>query len=153
MNLKRKINAKLKKIKQKLGLKNKQTKNVDKNEEIEVLADIPPLNITSFEAITHFGLYGGGKVSTPKMPVLDEITRQKFKTTSTETQKKLLYVYICERSENGVWKKEGNRVIGEFFCVGRDLIQNRFSQLVNDGYLVELKDISRFYKINKKWGA
>ena len=142
-----------KKLAKKLGLKNKQIKKIDKNDEIEVLAAIPPLEITSFEAMTHFGRFGGGKVSTPKMPVLDEITRQNFKMAGVGTQQKLLLQYIKERSENGRWKKEGNRIIGDFFGVGRDLIQNRFNQLIEAGYLIELTNMNRFYEISKEWSA
>jgi len=141
------------KIKQNLCFKNKQNKKIEKNEKIEVLAAIPPLKITSFEAIEHFGLYGGEKKTDTEMPVLDEITRQNFKTAGVKKQQKLLLQYIKERSENGVWKKEGNRIIGDFFGVGRDLVQNRFNQLIELGYLVEMIEMNRFYKINKEWSV
>lgn len=144
---------KLKKIKSKLGLKNKQIKKNEQNAKIEVLAAIPPLKIESFEAIRHFETFGGGFTITPENGVFDDSNRQNFKDKGQETQLKMLYLYIVKMSDNGIYKKEGYAKIGEFFGVGKDLIQTRFAKLVNDGYLIELKQMNKFYKIDKEWSA
>ena len=65
----------------------------------------------------------------------------------------MLYAYIVKMSEDGIYKKEGYTKIGEFFGVGKDLIQARFEKLIKNEYLIELKQMNRFYKINKEWGV
>jgi hypothetical protein len=153
MEMMKKIKIQIKKIQSKLGLKNKQIKKREQTAKIEVLADIPPLKITSFEAIRHFEQFGGCFNQTPKIDVLDDLKRKNFKNEGQEKQLKILYLYIVKMSDNGIYKKEGSAKIGEFFGVGKFLIQSRFKSLIDNGYIVELKQMNRFYKINKEWSA
>lgn len=141
----------LTKIKQKLRSKSKQSEKKEQNEKIEVLAAIPPLKIESFEAIAHFERFGGGFRKTSEIDVLDDSKRKNFKNEGQETQLKMLYLYVVKMSENGIYKKEGFAKIGDFFGVGKDLIQVRFNKLVEDKYLIEIKQMNRFYKVEREW--
>ena len=141
----------LAKIKKKLGLENKQSKKIEESAKIEVLADIPPIKGADISVIRHFETYGGSFSDAPKNTVLDDLSRQKFKDAGQEKQLNLLYLYIVKQSEDGIYKKEGSAKIGEFFGVGKFLIQSRFKDLIEKGYLTELKQMSRFYKIEKEW--
>ena len=134
-------------------MKNKQSEKIDENAKTDVLAPIPPLKITSFEAIRHFEQFGGISEETPQNGVSDNQNPKNFKGAGQEIQLKMLYLYIVKMSENGVYKKQGDRTIAEHFNVGRNLIHDRFTKLIEKGYLVELKQMNRFYKINKEWSA
>jgi hypothetical protein len=140
----------LSKIKKKLGLKNKQSEKIEENAKEEVLAPIPPISGASIAVIRHFQTYGGTLSETPNNAILDDQNPINFKGAGQEKQLKMLYSYIVKMSEDGIYKKQGDRTIAEHFNVGRNLIHDRFEKLIEKGYLIELKQMNRFYKI-KEW--
>jgi len=118
---------------------------------IEEPPKIKPLILTNFEAISHFGgcvnNFGGGNIIPLNTDIFLENSRQNFKSATKEKQLKLLFYYIAGNSKNGIYKKEDNRNIGEYFGVGKDLIQNRFNKLTEDGHMVKLQN--KLYKISE----
>lgn len=54
------------------------------------------------------------------------------------------------KSEGGLYKKEGNRIIGEWFGVGKDLIGKLLKELEDMQYIGKLTDLDRYYKILKE---
>jgi len=92
---------KIKKIKSKSGLKNKQSEKIDKNAKTDVLAPIPPLKITSFEAIRHFEQFGGISEETPQNGVSDDQNPKNFKGAGQEIQLKSNCSIIWGKGKNG----------------------------------------------------
>lgn len=131
-------------------MKNKQSEKIEQATKKEVLADIPPLILTDFSAIRHFEEFGGGNDKTPENPSFSIENPKNFKSASKENQLKILYGYMLNKSDNGIYKREGGRQIAEHFGVSKDVIQDRFNELLERGLVIELKQMNRFYKI-KEW--
>lgn len=102
--------------------------------------------------IHHFGCKIGEKVEkTIKSIDFVEKYRQNYKNLNLEMQKEILFYYILHKSENGLYKKESNRNLGEYFGVGKDTISNRLKQLTDSKHIVTLSEfeLKNTYKILK----
>jgi hypothetical protein len=80
----------------------------------------------------------------------NDLKRQNFKKLNKVEQLKLLFNYIKSKTESGLYKKEGNRIIGEYFSVGKDLIGKLLKDLENQQYIAKLTDLDKYYKILKE---
>lgn len=80
----------------------------------------------------------------------DEEKRQNFKKLNRQNQLKTLFNYIKNKTESGLYKKEGNRIIGEHFNVGKDLIGRLLKDLEAQQYIAKLTDLDKYYKILKE---
>lgn len=76
--------------------------------------------------------------------------RQNFKQLVKVEQLKALFNYLKSKSQGGLYKKEGNRVIGECFNVGKDLIGKLIKELENGQYIAKLNELDKYYKILKE---
>jgi Fic family protein len=132
-------------------LKNKQTKKIDKSVETEFLPQIPQIKGASIEVIRHFEQFDAAKTETCINGVFGAENKNNFKELGKERQLKILLAYLYERSEEGIYKRESSKVIADHFNVSKDTIQRRFNELLDKKYIIELKQMNRFYKINKEW--
>lgn len=107
------------------------------------------IDMTGIEGIRK--LFG---VSIQKEVTLGEIRekkRQNFKNLAKEEQRKLLFIYIKSKSEGGLYKKEGNRVIASHFNVGKDLIGRLLKTLeFESSHICKLNDLDNYYKLLKE---
>ena len=80
-----------------------------------------------------------------------EKKRQNFKKLTKSEQLKTLFYYMKERTKDNLYKKEGNRVIGEHFGVGKDLIGGLIKTLENTQNIVKLTELQKYYKIMEEF--
>lgn len=101
--------------------------------------------------INYFKIKSGGVIeNTIPEGQIEETKRQNFKKLTKSEQLKTLFNYIKSKTENGLYKKEGNRVIGEYFNVGKDLIGRLLKELEVSEHIAMLTELDRFYKILKE---
>lgn len=90
----------------------------------------------------------GGVISPQYDPEFIENHRQNFSTMEKHTQLEMLYIYLKDRAtEDNIYTKEGDRVIGDYFNCGKDLINKRFKELISIGWISELTELNRKYKL------
>ncbi|MGL5710012.1 MAG: hypothetical protein ACRCW9_04110 [Cetobacterium sp.] len=75
--------------------------------------------------------------------------RQNYKSLNLEMQKEILFYYCLIKSENGIYKKESNRNLGEYFGVGKDTIATRLKQLIDSKHIENVTGLV-LYKILKE---
>jgi hypothetical protein len=75
--------------------------------------------------------------------------RQDFKKLDTAYRLKVLFYYIKNKTHDGIYKKESNVIIGQFFDCGKDLINGLLKRLVDEGCIKQLSEID-IYKIKKE---
>jgi hypothetical protein len=122
--------------------------------------EIKPLVITDMTGVNYFKQrYGGEKVKPLTSHQIVEKLRQDFKLLDEPMKLKALFYYIKDRTKDGLYKKEDNRVIGEYFGVGKDTINTRVKKLIDLKYISrlseldlfrELKENDRYYKLLKE---
>jgi hypothetical protein len=93
--------------------------------------------------INNYIVGGGGGLNLMKPENLD------FSAQNKEKQLEMLLRYIKIKAKDNVYKKEGNRYIGIYFNCGKDLISHRFKELIALGFLEELKNMDRYYRIKE----
>jgi site-specific DNA-adenine methylase len=109
--------------------------------------ELKPLVITDFSGINYFC---GGKIEKGFNSVeFVESYRQDFKKLDTTYRLKVLFYYIKNKTYDGIYKKEDNRIIGQYFNCGKDLINNLLKKLVDDGCIKLLSEID-IYKLKKE---
>jgi len=126
----------------------KKQKKQDNDIKIQEQTIILPLVITDMTGVNYFKLRCGGLIlNKPVCDTNDEKKRQNFKRLNKNEQLRLLFVYIKDRTKAGLYKKEGNRVIGEYFGVGKDLIGKLVKDLEAAKYIGKLNELDKYYKL------
>ena len=74
-----------------------------------------------------------------------------FKKLIRQEQLKTLFEYMKDKSEGGLYKKEGNRTIGERFGVGKDLIGRLLKELEDTEKIFKLTELDKFYKLKEEF--
>lgn|GEM_PF-3809287 len=93
---------------------------------------------------------GGGKgdvIFPENEPNFNENNRQNFKKLSKQCQFEMLYIYMKDKAIDNIYTKEGNRLIANYFNCGKDLISERFNDLLNLGWISEIIEMNRKYKL------
>lgn len=138
-------------------LKKKIKKSPKKLQEppmIEVEKEIPNIEVLeeSFK-LFFINFDGGGGSETYEIDDFEEKNSQNgkiFKILTPKEQLVALLGYIKERSKEGKYEKEGDRIIANFFGVSKDLINKRFKFLVENNYIEEIRNFKRNYIIKKE---
>ncbi|RPJ79855.1 MAG: hypothetical protein EHM20_00250 [Alphaproteobacteria bacterium] len=52
-----------------------------------------------------------------------------------------------DKAIDGIYTKEGNRLISNYFYCGKDLISERFNELLSIGWISEIVEMNRKYKL------
>ena len=126
----------------------KKQKKWDNDIKIQEPPTISPLILTDMTAVNYFKFKIGGFLKKePAGQEIAEINRQNFKKLVKQQQLKTLFIYIKDRTKAGLYKKEGNRVIGEYFGVGKDLIGKLIKDLEDQKYIGKLSELDKFYKL------
>jgi hypothetical protein len=126
----------------------KKQKKQDNDIKIQEPPTISPLILTDMTAINYFRFKFGGEILNKQVCTTNvENNRQNFKKLVKQQQLKTLFLYIKDRTKAGLYKKEGNRVIGEYFGVGKDLIGSLIKQLEDQKYIGKLNELDKFYKL------
>lgn len=140
----------MKKLFQKLK-KLKSKKNPKTPPKITETPTIKKPLLTDMTGINYFKYKNGGVIlKDVDISKIQEEKRQNFKKLNKHEQLKTLFNYIKEKTEGGLYKKEGNRVIGEYFSVGKDLIGKLLKELETSKHITMLTELDRFYKILKE---
>jgi hypothetical protein len=94
---------------------------------------------------------GGGEcdvISPENIENYTDENRQDFKNKSKQTQFEMLYQYMRNKADpDNIYTKEGNREIGNYFNVGKDLISQRFRELLELNWISEVTELNRKYKL------
>jgi hypothetical protein len=93
---------------------------------------------------------GGGEcdvISLEKTENLTEKNRQNFKNLTKQSQFEMLYNYMKSKSDSDIYTKEGDRKIAGYFQCGKDLINQRFKDLLTIGWISEIVEMNRKYKL------
>lgn len=102
--------------------------------------------ITDFSGINYFV---GGNENKQVCTINCEDFRQTFKKLTIPKQLDVLFQYMKDRSDGGLYKKEGNRTIGEYFGVGKDLIGDRLKRLEEAEKIFKLSELDKYYKLKE----
>jgi hypothetical protein len=118
------------------------------------IKETPPIKIPELNDMTGINYFKVKSGVVLKKEVIckenDEEKRQNFKKLIRSEQLKMLFNYMKSKKEGCLYKKEGNRVIGEWFGVGKDLIGRLLKELESKEYICKLNELDKFYKILKE---
>lgn len=132
-------------------LLSKKRKKLYNDKEIIKTPTIPKPKLTDMTAVNYFlNKSGGVNRKAPNQEENDENKRQNFKKLVKQEQLKVLFNYIKSKTKGGLYKKEGNRIIGEYFNVGKDLIGRLLKTLEDSEYIGRLNDLDKYYKLLKE---
>lgn len=124
---------------------------IQNDKQIKKTPTIKIPQLVDFTAVNYFLNKTGGVLEKEVISKEnDEIKRQNFKKLVKEEQLKVLFNYIKSKTEAGLYKKEGNRVIGEWFGVGKDLIGRLLKTLEDSKHIGKLTELDKYYKILKE---
>lgn len=75
---------------------------------------------------------------------------------SNDLRAKILYYYLKSKTKNGIFKKESNKIIGNYFGCKQDLIRDTFNYLKKLEYIdhvndIDIHEVKSYYKILKGW--
>lgn len=90
----------------------------------------------------------GGVSQTPSILLKKELD---FKKLIRQEQLKELFNYMKNKSDGGLYKKEGNRTIGEHFKVGKDLIGRLLKELEETEKIFKLTELDKYYKLKEEF--
>ena len=123
------------------------------------MKEIEPLQIVDMSGIDYFK-----KNVVPKKEKglfsadLIESHRQNFINLNEDVRNKVVFYYILHKSENGLYKVESSRKMGEYFNCSKTTIIKSINALKNKEYIRELNEIDiqklknegKYYKILKE---
>lgn len=88
-----------------------------------------------------------------RLPTSAEIVEnfsQEFKNLTDYMKLKVLFHYIKDRTKQGLYKKEDNRLIGDYFSVNKETIRTRINKLIELGYLKKLNELDLFKELKER---
>lgn len=88
-----------------------------------------------------------------KPPTSAEIVKnfsQDFKNLTDAMKLKVLFHYIKDRTKQGLYKKEDNRLIGDYFGVNKETIRTRINKLIELEYLKKLNELDLFKELKER---
>lgn len=103
------------------------------------------IDTTGIEGINK--MFGGLSQTTPIL-LKKEL---EFKKLVKEERLRVLFNYMKDKSEGGLYKKEGDRVIGSYFGVSKDTIRKLLNELEDTERIFKLSELDKYYKLKEEF--
>jgi hypothetical protein len=125
---------------------NKKLYNAEKCIEVHELKS--PV-LTDMTAINYFRNKKG--IELINTPISKENACIYIKKLVPEQRLKVLYEYMKEKSNGGLYKKETNTEIGKHFNCNRNIIADLLKELENTKRIFKLNELDKYYKLKEEF--